>query len=306
MALLSFIFSEVISQNISQPLSQSEKSARYGPKYLNLHHMLNLLVLQNNKEEFDDVKPNGPESLSTATKSTADVKLKKNSSSSSADQDIHDQLNINTTAILTDDVTESVIQYLQGRKLEDQIKAEEFVINLWDFAGQHVYYASHPVFLSPRAVYLLVYNLSKSLSAKAEPWVRQGATDRRLDNPNDETNLDNLLAWLVSVYCIRGTDVGDDVKDADHQAKEKPGYLRPPVLIVGTHADQPFEEDLEKMKKSIERGISGKKYQQQVQRPFFYVDNTKSKSDGGVQKLQKKIMTLFKEGSCKAEKLPLR
>ena len=262
---------------------------------------------------MDDDKPNESEALSTAPKSTADVKLKvhgsgddieKNSSISSADQDIP-PLDINATALLSEDGMEVLIQYLQGRRFEDEIKADEFVINLWDFAGQHVYYASHPVFLSPRAVYILVYNLSKSLSAKAEHWVRQGATKRLLHNPNDETNLDNLLAWMVSVHSIRGADVDDDVKDADHQAKEKPGYLRPPVLIVGTHADQPFE-DLEIMKECIEKGISGKKYQQQVERPFFYVDNTKSKSDVGVQKLRNKIMTLFKEGSCTAEKLPLR
>lgn len=262
---------------------------------------------------FDDDKPNESETLSTAPTSTADVKLKehgsgddieKNSSTSSADQDIP-PVDISAAALLSEDGMGLLIQYLQRRKFEDEIKAEEFVINLWDFAGQHVYYASHPVFLSPRAVYILVYNLSKSLSAKAEPWVRQGATDHRLHNPNDETNLDNLLAWLVSVHSIRGADVGDDVKDADHQAKEKPGYLRPPVLIVGTHADQPFE-DLKIMKKCIEKGISGKKYQQQVKKPFFYVDNTKSESDRGVQELQNKIMTLFKEGSCKSEKLPLR
>ena len=234
-----------------------------------------------------------------APKSTADVKLKehgsgddieKNSSTSSADQDIP-PVDFSAAALLSEDGMELLIQYLQGRKFEDEIKAEEFVINMWDFAGQHVYYASHPVFLSPRAVYILVYNLSKSLSAKAEPWVRQGATDHRLHNP--------------IVHSIRGADVGDDVKDADHQAKEKPGYLRPPVLIVGTHADQPFE-DREIMKKCIEKGISGKKYQQQVKRPFFYVDNTKSESDRGVQELKNKIMTLFKEGSCKSEKLPLR
>ena len=276
--------------------------------------MVNLIALQSNKDEFDDDRPNESETLSTAPKSTADVKLKehgsgddieKNSSTSSADQDIP-PLDINATALLSEDGMELLIQYLQGRKFEDEIKAEEFVINMWDFAGQHVYYASHPVFLSPRAVYILVYNLSKSLSAKAEPWVRQGATKRRLHNPNDETNLDNLLAWLVSVHGIRGADVGDDVKDADHQAKEKPGYLRPPVLIVGTHADQPFE-DLEIMRECIENGISGKTYQQQVERPFFYVDNTKSKSDGGVKKLKNKIMTLFKKGSWKAEtELPLR
>ena len=67
-----------------------------------------------------------------------------------------------------------VVQYLQYLRLEDDIKAKEVILTLWDFAGQHLYYASHSVFLSARAVYVLVYNLSKRLRAQAEPCARQG------------------------------------------------------------------------------------------------------------------------------------
>jgi len=56
-------------------------------------------------------------------------------------------------------------------------------VDLWDFAGQHLYNASHPVFLSPRAVYILVHNLSKALDAPAQPCVRQGTRDQFLENP---------------------------------------------------------------------------------------------------------------------------
>ena len=56
------------------------------------------------------------------------------------------QLNINL-----DDVTDLVVPYLQSRQ-EDDIKSEEVILTLWDFAGQHLYYASHSVFLSGRAV----------------------------------------------------------------------------------------------------------------------------------------------------------
>ena len=65
---------------------------------------------------------------------------------------------------------------------EDDVKSEVMNLTLWDFAGQHLYYASHSVFLSGRAVYILVYNLNKNLLATAEPCVRQGVNDIRLDN----------------------------------------------------------------------------------------------------------------------------
>jgi len=42
-------------------------------------------------------------------------------------------------------------------KVEDK---EDLYSVLWDFGGQSVYYATHPLFLSPRAIYLLVNDLS--------------------------------------------------------------------------------------------------------------------------------------------------
>ena len=68
------------------------------------------------------------------------------------------QLNLNSTT-LPNDVIDLLVRYLQSLQLEDDIKSEEVILTLWDFAGQHLYYASHSVFLSGRAVYILVYNL---------------------------------------------------------------------------------------------------------------------------------------------------
>ncbi|CAH3191634.1 unnamed protein product, partial [Porites evermanni] len=88
----------------------------------------------------------------------------------------------------------NLIKYMKG----DNVKPEESVVSieLWDFAGQHLYYASHPVFLSSRALYILVCNLRKSLHDTAKPCVRQGSRNVDLENPNGETNLENLLSWL--------------------------------------------------------------------------------------------------------------
>ena len=66
------------------------------------------------------------------------------------------------------------VQYLKDLHVEEDTKANETIISIWDFAGQHMYYTSHSVFLSHRALYILVHNLRKDLNAKAEPCARQG------------------------------------------------------------------------------------------------------------------------------------
>ena len=214
--------------------------------------------------------------------------------------DLAIKLNVDTASVLPDNVTDLVVQYLQHLKLDEDIKAKEVILTLWDFAGQHLYYASHSVFLSPRAVYALVYNLSKDLNAPAEPCVRQGVHDIVLENPNSETNLESLLAWLASVHSIRQTTDG-----TSNNQDRKLTYLRPPVFMVGTNADRPFE-DAKKMEKLIQKSISGKKYEKHVIRPFFAVDNTKSLSDDGVQALQKRIMEVLKQEPYMGEEVPIR
>ena len=216
------------------------------------------------------------------------------------------QLNINSTILpndvtdlVTNDVTDLVVRYLQSLQLEDDIKSKEVILTLWDFAGQHLYYASHSVFLSGRAVYILVYNLNKNLLATAEPCARQGIVDIPLDNPNDESNLDNLLSWLVSVHCIRS----DTKKNVAHKGAEQ-SYLRPSVIIVGTNSDQPFEA-IETAENYIKNSILNKEYEGHVIAPFFAVNNT-TENDEGVQNLSHKVTKVLKDEPYMGEEVPLR
>ena len=156
-------------------------------------------------------------------------------------------------------------------------------LDLWDFAGQHLYYASYPAFLSSRALYMLVYNLSKGLKDTAQHCVRQGIHDIHLSNPNDETNVENLLSWMatVSTMCSSNPEM-----DGKKESKKDLPYCHPPVFIVGTHADKPHE-DIEEMELQIQKEICGKDYEGHVIRPFFSVDNTQGPSGEGVGELQK-------------------
>ena len=213
-----------------------------------------------------------------------------------------------------DEITERVddlIKYIKGEK--DVTEKTVISIELWDFAGQQLYYASHPVFLTSRAIYLLACNLSKSLYHTAQPCVRQGDRDITLENPNGETNLENLLSWLSTVHSVTHMK-GETCDDFE----EKLPYLRPPVIIVGTHADKPFE-DIAKMKSGIQRAIAGKNYEGHVVRPIFSIDNTtnyplsrtkqsfwQDKNIDDIQALQDKIMEVLRQEPYMGERIPAR
>ena len=192
------------------------------------------------------------------------------------DDDDDDDDDDQTTVTVPAEVTKYTTEYLKQLFLHDQQAVHDdnrqdpiVTLELWDFAGQHLYYASHPIFFSPRGVYVLVHNLSEPLDALAEPCVRQGLHDIFLENPNGETNMENLLSWLVTVHGSRPIG-GECVGKTE---REDLAYLRPPVIIVGTHADKPVE-DINVITSQIQRGISGKEYEKHVIRPFFNVDNT--------------------------------
>ncbi|KAK3740143.1 hypothetical protein QZH41_020116, partial [Actinostola sp. cb2023] len=204
--------------------------------------------------------------------------------------------------VVPEDVTERVILYLQGLNLDDSSTKPQTTVSIWDFAGQHLYYASHPVFLSPRAVYLLVYNLSKDLNVEAEPCVRQGTFDILLENADKQTNLEAILSWMVSIHS------SSDQEEVETDLKKLPGdrpYLRPPIIMVGTNADRPFQ-DPKKMEVFIKKNLSGKSYQQHLVKPFYTVNNTVSSADEGIQRLQEKIIEVFGMEPYMGEHIPVR
>ena len=94
---------------------------------------------------------------------------------------------------------------------------------IWDFAGQAVFRAIHPIFMSPAGVYILVFDLTKELSATAQCRVREeGCDEVEIAAPDsDDTNLDHIMRWMDLVHSLKHFD----------------NEVLPPVLLVGTHAD---------------------------------------------------------------------
>ena len=201
-----------------------------------------------------------------------------------------------------EEFTDHLDQLLKGLNLQSDatIVEHHMTLDLWDFAGQQLYYASYPVFLSSRAVYMLVYNLSKGLDDPAQPCFKLGDRNIPLRNPNKETNVEKLLSWLVTIGSICSEPEMSKNKNA---IKQLP-YCRPPVFIVGTHADKRRQREIKKIESQIQRELSGNG--QHLIRPIFAVDNTKGASDRGIAALQKRMIEVLKQEPYMGEEVPIR
>ena len=207
-------------------------------------------------------------------------------------------------ALPPEEVIHLLDQHFKGLNLQSDATSTEhhLTLDMWDFAGQHLYYASYPVFLSSRAVYMLVYNLSKGLNETAKPSFRRGNVDTPLKNPTGETNLENLLSWLVSVSTMSSPK---PLVDGSKETKEGLSYLRPPVFIVGTHADKTVE-DINIMKQQIQEELSDKNYACHHIRPIFSIDNTQGSSGDGIRALQEAMIEVLKQEPYMGEEVPVR
>ena len=95
------------------------------------------------------------------------------------------------------DVVKLLPQFLRENWEDDK---EDIYSILWDFAGQSVYYVTHPLFLTRRAIYFLVYDLSRNPSDKATPLMKQGVYKAfNADEYNLKTNFDYLDFWMSSL-----------------------------------------------------------------------------------------------------------
>ena len=56
----------------------------------------------------------------------------------------------------------------QAASLPSESSTRLAKVSLYDFAGQYIFHASHPTFLSPQAIYILVFNLNKLIEWKGK------------------------------------------------------------------------------------------------------------------------------------------
>ena len=187
---------------------------------------------------------------------------------------------------------------------DDEDEDDAIDLILWDFAGQSVFYTTHPLFMSRIAIYILTHNLSKELDAKAVPLVKRGVYKRLEDIHCETTNMDYIHFWLSSIHAFSHKPESSNTK-SEHLPSELPA-----VLLVGTHADKPARDAKPgEIGMEILSNLDGKPYAEHLVREVFTVDNTRSGSqqdeDEEVKRLRRKIIEVAQHLPHVKEKIPL-
>ena len=198
------------------------------------------------------------------------------------------------------------------KKLRDEVdktESEDDIYSvLWDFAGESVYYETHQLFLTSRAIYLLVYDLSRDPEESAEPVKKQGVFEKIEEKSCTKTNLDYLDYWMTSV-----SSQSSRIEDHDMYSASTSAVLPktiPPVFLVCTHSDQPFggKDPCELAIKAF-GSLETKPYSSQLCDSVFVVDNTKSGMQtecSEVQRLRESILAVAKELPHTKEDIPIK
>ena len=199
----------------------------------------------------------------------------------------------------------SLIEVLlrEGDEVDDK---EDLYSVLWDFGGQTVYYATHPLFLTPRAIYLLVYDLSRDPRGRAKSVMRQGMFTKFEDSFDFRSNFDYLEFWMSSVASLAIED------ESDHQVPRStllPEKL-PPVFLVCTHADVTYGGvNSTTLANEVFGSLQTKPYETHLYHNVFVVDNTKSGSEfecPEVRRLRKEVLDVAKELPQMKEAIPIK
>ena len=191
----------------------------------------------------------------------------------------------------------TLIEKLQALEINED--EDEIHSILWDFGGQSVYYATHPLFLTTRAIYLLVYNLSRHPDKKFAPQVKRGFLKFIKDDFCERSNMDYLDFWMSSVSSL--VSQGDNSQETSE--------VFPPVFLVCTHADKPYESiDPEMLAEEIFDSLKTKIYGQHLL-DVFVVNNTKSGGEEEcpeVIRLRKEVRDIAKELPQVKEVIPIK
>lgn len=180
---------------------------------------------------------------------------------------------------------------------------EEIYSTVWDFAGQSVYYTTHPLFLTKRAIYCLVYDLSLNPDDEAKPLVKQGLFEEIQESFHLKTNFDYLDFWMTSVASFGDSPVAVPTSDV------LPEKL-PPVFLVCTHADIPYG-------RGDPRNLATKLFGRLKRKPYgghlsdvFFVDNTslsfKNSDCREVVRLREEVLALARELPYINEAVPIK
>ncbi|XP_053375694.1 uncharacterized protein LOC123534022 [Mercenaria mercenaria] len=182
---------------------------------------------------------------------------------------------------------ETFSRELNRRKLQSSTKATQTLFDIWDFGGQHIFYATHTLFHSKNAIYLLVFDLSLDLQSVI--------VDEDFPEESDDKDLEYFLHfWMNSIHSFVGSEDG----------------FKPTVILVGTHKDKVKgnvkvkRQYIEQYFNQIRTSFDGTKLLNHIHSEDFAVDNSIG-NDETISALRETIVRLGNAQS-KAIEIPAK
>ena len=173
------------------------------------------------------------------------------------------------------EITQNVVEIAHQEKGSHSDKNGEVIMHIWDCGGQQVFLDILSAFLTPRTIFIYVFNASKPLNSKYnESWRHEGKT-----YPGKEqvlTVLQLMIQWMQLIHASLVVKKESAVTKEDLQdgiPESKPYFPR--ILIVGTHADQIKSKKVLQVQKELESSCIGKAFNEIIFNRFV-VDNTKA------------------------------
>ena len=228
------------------------------------------------------VEPEQPKTSSSVTEQSESDRSPQNSKD-------HQKVPGNVAAL--------VEELLKGNK--KFIEGDDMYSVIWDFGGQSVFYDTHPIFLTEKAIYILTCDLSCDPHHKADTPVKKGRYRKIQDNDCEKTNFDYLDFWMSSIYSLVSNNT-------DRQETSSPETL-PAVFLACTHADEPYTTEGNPSKEIF--GALRDKIYGSLLEDFFVVDNTKSGSNEeceGVKNLREAVLSVAAELPQMKVPIPLK
>ncbi|XP_053375849.1 uncharacterized protein LOC123534657 [Mercenaria mercenaria] len=262
-------------QQHQQHLTATTHTERYGKE-----HKLNTMTTPQETRNLDSserIGKNKGEQVQLNTKSHQLEKL------GSPDKDIAtsdeflltasiESKNKNTTLSVKE--KETFRRELAKRKVPSSTKEIQTLFDIWDFGGQHIFYATHTIFHSKNAIYLLVFDLSLELKSVI--------VDEDFPEETGDKDMEYFLHfWMNSIHSFVGSEDG----------------YKPKVILVGTHKDKvkgtakDKSQHIEQYFNKIRTSFDGSKLLNHIHSEDFAVDNSIA-NDNTVLALRETIITL--------------
>ena len=198
-------------------------------------------------------------------------------------------------------VPENVAVWVEKLLKENKefMEGDDMYSVIWDFGGQSVFYDTHPIFLTEKAIYILTCDLSCDPESKADTPVKEGRYCEEIrDEFCEKTNFDYLDFWMSSIYSLVSNN-------PNRQETSSSGTL-PAVFLACTHADKPYTK-----KGNPSQKIFGalKKIYGSLLKDVFVVDNTKSGSNDeceDIKRLREAVLSVAAKLPQMEEEIPLK